>query len=425
MSQTPRLAVVFSAEYGYLCIPIEMTGQGKMGFFSGFHTVNKVLDYPPTYFIVINDTDPMFFYCSAPGSCLTYGMMLNPGEPFPAGFSLQSITPASAGDIGDMNGKQGLSGGAIAGIVILAALLFFWVRTKSQKDEVDRKASTVRRTSPNNAIFESSRSPPPPTSGAVMGPGPRSSPEYGNNPVPTYFSSPQPVVCTEGVNALRQDSSTSTESMELRDGAAGMPYPPKLVSLNHKAWPTPPTPRPPWSRRQRMEVDGAGGVPSMHITARNNLNNKNSLLRVPWGSILRTRRNLLTRLPPHRHYCYRSIRRVCQDNPLGGTFELSPDGYARTYTLPASPQSVAQDAKPAPSYFEKVYRPGLRHVNEQVGPVEIDGTPAVASGVPDASLTSSSSFVFSTEKGDREGERGEESRERAKWEEVDGDGRIV
>lgn len=66
---------IVRAEYGFPCIPYEMTGFGKTGFFSGFHPVDKVLDIPPKYSIRINDTEPIFFYCSAPGSCITYGMV--------------------------------------------------------------------------------------------------------------------------------------------------------------------------------------------------------------------------------------------------------------------------------------------------------------------------------------------------------------
>lgn len=66
---------IVRAEYGYPCIPYEMTGSGKTGFFSGFNRVDKILDKPPKYTIRVNDTEPIFFYCSAPGSCITYGMV--------------------------------------------------------------------------------------------------------------------------------------------------------------------------------------------------------------------------------------------------------------------------------------------------------------------------------------------------------------
>jgi hypothetical protein len=57
-----------------------MTGPQKIGFFSGFEAVNTVLASPPTYSILVNDTNPIFFYYSAPGSCLDYGMIgaINP-----------------------------------------------------------------------------------------------------------------------------------------------------------------------------------------------------------------------------------------------------------------------------------------------------------------------------------------------------------
>lgn len=66
---------IVRAEYGFPCIPYEMTGSGKTGFFSGFNPVDKVLNNPPKYSIRVNDTEPIFFYCSAPGSCITYGMV--------------------------------------------------------------------------------------------------------------------------------------------------------------------------------------------------------------------------------------------------------------------------------------------------------------------------------------------------------------
>lgn len=66
---------IVRAEYGFPCIPYEMTGSNKSGFFSGFRPVDKVLDEPPKYSIAVNDTNPILFYCSAPGSCITYGMV--------------------------------------------------------------------------------------------------------------------------------------------------------------------------------------------------------------------------------------------------------------------------------------------------------------------------------------------------------------
>lgn len=66
---------IVRAEYGFPCIPYEMTGSSKKGFYSGFYPVDKVLDNPPKWSVRVNDTEPIFFYCSAPGSCTTWGMV--------------------------------------------------------------------------------------------------------------------------------------------------------------------------------------------------------------------------------------------------------------------------------------------------------------------------------------------------------------
>ena len=79
--------------------------------------------------------------------------MLNPGEPFPAESPLPSNIPSSSGHDEIAPHKHPLAPGAIAGtvigaisVVILAALLFFyWGRTKTLRNEVERKQSTVAR----------------------------------------------------------------------------------------------------------------------------------------------------------------------------------------------------------------------------------------------------------------------------------------
>jgi hypothetical protein len=96
-----------------------------------------------------------------------------------------------------------------------------------------------------------------------------------------------------------------------------------------------------------------------------------------------------------------NIHRALSHHNVGGTFELSPTGdYARTHDRAASPHCLAtQDAgaKLGPygqqvygntilaqggttspeailSYFETVYRPDPKDVNQSVGPAEMDGT---------------------------------------------------
>jgi plastocyanin len=66
---------VVRAEYGSPCIPYEMMGSSRRGFFSGFNPVKEVMDNPPTFRVRVNDAEPILFYCSAPGSCIKYGMV--------------------------------------------------------------------------------------------------------------------------------------------------------------------------------------------------------------------------------------------------------------------------------------------------------------------------------------------------------------
>jgi plastocyanin len=51
------------------CIPYEWTVPGRVGFYSGFQPVSQVLANPPSFRVEVNDTEPIFFYCSAPGAC--------------------------------------------------------------------------------------------------------------------------------------------------------------------------------------------------------------------------------------------------------------------------------------------------------------------------------------------------------------------
>lgn len=76
----PKNHSVVRAPYKHPCIPFERLATDKVGFFSGFFPLDAILDDPPKWRIRINDTDPIFYYCSAPGSCITYAMIgvINP-----------------------------------------------------------------------------------------------------------------------------------------------------------------------------------------------------------------------------------------------------------------------------------------------------------------------------------------------------------
>ncbi|EON67878.1 hypothetical protein W97_07375 [Coniosporium apollinis CBS 100218] len=187
----PRNHSVVRAEYMFPCIPYEMTGRGKVGFYSGWEATEAILDDPPTWNLLINDTDPIFFYCSVPGSCDDYGMVgvinpnrttsletqrglalqaayvLNPGDPFPAeasssiaslGYGYPTVTPgssptgattsptAAASTGGTKLGTGAIVGIAIGGAVILllaAALFYFFGRSRSLKQQLNRDSATV------------------------------------------------------------------------------------------------------------------------------------------------------------------------------------------------------------------------------------------------------------------------------------------
>jgi hypothetical protein len=149
---------VVRAEYSYPCIPYELTGVNKVGFFSGFKPVDAILPDPPKFSITVNDSLPIFFYCGATGSCINYQMvgvinpnastslvtqkelakestfMLLPGQPWPEeGGSPFTTTTASStstptpthtsAPAATSSHHSSLSAGAIAGIAIGAAAI--------------------------------------------------------------------------------------------------------------------------------------------------------------------------------------------------------------------------------------------------------------------------------------------------------------
>lgn len=65
---------IVQAEYGYPCVPYGLV-HTRPGFFSGFHPVDAVLDDPPTFTVKINDTNPIFVYCSGPWACIDHAMV--------------------------------------------------------------------------------------------------------------------------------------------------------------------------------------------------------------------------------------------------------------------------------------------------------------------------------------------------------------
>ncbi|KAL9060727.1 MAG: hypothetical protein Q9162_000431 [Coniocarpon cinnabarinum] len=154
---------VVRAAYGLPCIPIENSEPDVEGFASPNFLTQSLSD-PPQWNLTVNDTEPIFYYCTAIGSCTPQGMvgvinpnasvslqdqydealkapyMLVPGQPFPdegsetrpqltANPSLLTATPTgvatatattTATAAATHSGGSKLSGGAIAGIVVAA-----------------------------------------------------------------------------------------------------------------------------------------------------------------------------------------------------------------------------------------------------------------------------------------------------------------
>ncbi|CAM1503037.1 Fc.00g078130.m01.CDS01 [Cosmosporella sp. VM-42] len=173
---------IIRGDYDWPCVPYEYIGTNRKGFSSGAQSVQAITDDGPKFQVRVNNTDPIFFYCGAPGSCVQYKMMgvvnpsknetldgwldnakdqdyqLTPGEPWPAeggpsGTASGTGAPKSTGgssnddDDNDNHGHSSLSPGAIAGIaiggaaiVILGAGLIYLCGRRGGFDKAYRKS---------------------------------------------------------------------------------------------------------------------------------------------------------------------------------------------------------------------------------------------------------------------------------------------
>ncbi|TGO91609.1 hypothetical protein BPOR_0023g00340 [Botrytis porri] len=119
---------VARAEYKQPCIPYEDTEAGKIGFWSGFEPTS----IPPTFKLLINDTEPIFFYCSAPGACQegmvgvinanatqTFDVQFAYAENATMEFSPNEYFPLeTAKAVASTSSHKSLPASAIAGIVV-------------------------------------------------------------------------------------------------------------------------------------------------------------------------------------------------------------------------------------------------------------------------------------------------------------------
>jgi len=193
---------VARAAYGYPCVPFELINKNNIGFFSGFEPVDAILNDPPQWSIKVNDSNPIFFYCTAPGSCINYGMvgainpnatqtlayqkqlafkatfMLQPGDSWPSeeegpspssapSVSSDSATtsstsaPSAAATTAAATTKHhssSFSSGAIAGVVVgsvaglalIGALFYLFGRNRALSDVLGRKQQGQDYHNPDN-----------------------------------------------------------------------------------------------------------------------------------------------------------------------------------------------------------------------------------------------------------------------------------
>lgn len=181
---------VARAAFGKACIPYEDVTLNKKGFDSGAQSPQVVtsnvsispatmvitrltMPQPPHFDVRVNDTDPIFYYCAAPGSCVNHHMIgvinpnetetyddqlkfaqnatfqMAPGDPWPSETPLPSPRPSSSSSASSSSGgSSGLSSGAIAGIAIggaavlvLAAALIYLCGRRGGFDKAYRKSA--------------------------------------------------------------------------------------------------------------------------------------------------------------------------------------------------------------------------------------------------------------------------------------------
>ncbi|PYH29468.1 EGFR-like transmembrane domain-containing protein [Aspergillus neoniger CBS 115656] len=177
----PRNHSVVKADYLAPCVP----ASGEI-FYSGiFNSFNEedgqLVGPPPTWSLVVNDTEPAFFYCTAIDSCIgngmvgvinpnstmtfesqynrakTYPYMLVPGQSIPAegtiaptststSTSSPSNTPSTSSPALSTGAIVGIVIGSVAFIAILGALFFLLGRNRVYRQWMSSQDGRHERT---------------------------------------------------------------------------------------------------------------------------------------------------------------------------------------------------------------------------------------------------------------------------------------
>ncbi|KAJ5100600.1 hypothetical protein N7456_006652 [Penicillium angulare] len=147
---------VVKADYEAPCVPASKDVFWSKPFTTFDEENGALVGSPPTWSLLINDTEPTFFYCTALGSCidngmvgvinpnssmtwetqykkaLTYPYMLVPGQSAPAETSTSGSGSGFSSSSSTSSSSHGLGTGAIAGIAVACAafviilIALFW-----------------------------------------------------------------------------------------------------------------------------------------------------------------------------------------------------------------------------------------------------------------------------------------------------------
>ncbi|KAL9534410.1 hypothetical protein SMMN14_02359 [Sphaerulina musiva] len=170
---------VIQSLYGWPCIP-QAAIVGQKGFHSGFFPItNEEMPHPTWNLTIDNNTDPIFFYCGAPGSCINKGMLgainANADTNLTKQIELakesrymleydETMSPAESASISALaasvlaspkKASSGLTAGSIAGIAIgvgaalmLIGILLFCLRRNKSLEQRLKAHSTTSTTQP-------------------------------------------------------------------------------------------------------------------------------------------------------------------------------------------------------------------------------------------------------------------------------------
>ncbi|KAH7159323.1 hypothetical protein DER46DRAFT_473683, partial [Fusarium sp. MPI-SDFR-AT-0072] len=113
---------VIRGDFDHPCVPYESVDTNRTGFSSGPQPVEAITSDAPRFRVRVNDTEPIFYYCGAPGNCVRDYMMgvVNPSKNETLfGWSRKAndvdyqLTPGEHSDHG-----HGVSAGTVVGIAI-------------------------------------------------------------------------------------------------------------------------------------------------------------------------------------------------------------------------------------------------------------------------------------------------------------------